>query len=102
MARTTPPFDPTNTTPPDTTGVPVKSPSVTSTRHFCCIVGTAVAAGPPATVRLLFRSAPYIGHSLPTTAFVAGAATPAASGATINPVAAMTAAAAAVRNLPQL
>src|SRR5947207_11106346 len=99
MARTMPPFDPTYTTPPDTTGVPVKSPSVTSTRHFCCIVGTAVAAGPPATVRLLARSAPYDGHSL----WSAGAAAPADPGTTATaPAANTTATEAALPNLPQL
>src|SRR5581483_3785849 len=64
MARTTPPLLPTNATPPETTGVPVKSPSVVSSRHaWCRCSSTADADGPPDVVRVLATSAPYIGHS---------------------------------------
>src|SRR5437879_721748 len=49
--------------PPDTTGVPVKSPSVKSARHAWERKGTWVTDGPPHTVRLLAESAPYTGHS---------------------------------------
>jgi hypothetical protein len=52
------PFDPTNTLPPATTGVPVKSPSWASKRQSELRLDTAALAGPAVEVLVLAGLAP--------------------------------------------
>src|SRR5947209_13877333 len=85
-AYTVPPLSPATTTPPATTGVPVKSPVGEWNAHDCVVDDTALGGGPSApALRVLERSCPYTGQSAVAAAGSASASA-ADHAATVNPL----------------